>query len=274
MPELPEVETTRRGLLPHVAGRTIEQVTVREPRLRWPVPRDLSQRLAGARVAGIERRGKYLLFRIDARFPGWLLVHLGMSGSLRIVPADTPPGPHDHVDLRLDTGRLLRLRDPRRFGAVLWHAGEADRHPLLAHQGVEPLSPAFTGGWLYDRTRSREAAIKPVLMDAGLVVGVGNIYANEALFQAGIDPRLPARRLGRARCARLVEAVRETLTRAIEAGGSSLRDFVDADGQPGYFQHQYAVYGRAGEPCRRCGGPVRHLRQGNRSTFFCPRCQR
>lgn len=274
MPELPEVETTRRGLLPHVAGRTIEQVTVRQPRLRWPMPRDLPQRLAGARVAGIERRGKYLLFRIDARLPGWLLVHLGMSGSLRIVPANTPPGPHDHVDLRLDTGRILRLRDPRRFGAVLWHGGEPDRHPLLAHLGVEPLSPAFSGPWLYDRTRSRAAPIKQVLMDAGLVVGVGNIYANEALFQAGIDPRLPARRLGRVRCTRLVEAVRETLTRAIAAGGSSLRDFVDADGQPGYFQQQYAVYGRAGEPCRRCGGPIRHLRQGNRSTFFCPRCQR
>ncbi|MEO1766971.1 bifunctional DNA-formamidopyrimidine glycosylase/DNA-(apurinic or apyrimidinic site) lyase [Thiobacter aerophilum] len=274
MPELPEVETTRRGLMPHVVGRVIEGVTVRAVRLRWPVPPGLARRLAGARLADIERRGKYLLFRVEASTPGWLIVHLGMSGSLRMVAAGTPAGCHDHLDLSLDNGHVVRLRDPRRFGAVLWHPGDPARHPLLAHLGVEPLSESFTGAWLYRHTRNRSAAIKQVLMDAGLVVGVGNIYANEALFHAGIDPRRPARRLGQARCTRLVEAVRATLERAIAAGGSSLRDFVHADGQPGYFQQHYAVYGRAGEPCRRCGGPIRHLRQGNRSTFFCPRCQR
>ncbi len=274
MPELPEVETTRRGLAPHVAGQTIRAVIVRNPALRWPIPAQLPATLSGATIAGIDRRGKYLLLRIEARTPGWLILHLGMSGSLRIVPADSAPGPYDHFELALADGRALRLRDPRRFGAVLWVGGNAARHPLLDHLGVEPLSEAFTGDFLYAHTRRRSAAIKPVLMDAHLVVGVGNIYANEALFEAGINPRLPARRLGRERCARLVAAVRHTLRRAIRAGGSSLRDFVGADGEPGYFQQQYFVYGRTGEACRTCGGPIRQIRQGQRSTFYCPRCQR
>jgi formamidopyrimidine-DNA glycosylase len=274
MPELPEVETTRRGLAPHVVGQTIRAVVVRNPALRWPVPGDLDARLRGGTISGIDRRGKYLLLRIEGRTPGWLMVHLGMSGSLRVVHAESAPGPHDHFDLALADGHALRLRDPRRFGAVLWVEGDPARHPLLAHLGVEPLSDAFSGDFLYRQTRARNAAIKLVLMDAHLVVGVGNIYANEALFEAGINPKLPARRLGPERCARLVAAVRHTLRRAIKAGGSSLRDFVGADGEPGYFQQQYFVYGRAGEACRRCGGPIRQIRQGQRSTFYCPRCQR
>jgi formamidopyrimidine-DNA glycosylase len=274
MPELPEVETTRRGLAPHVVGQTIRVLTVRNPSLRWPVPGTLAKRLPGGRIAGIERRAKYLLLRIaHARHPGWLILHLGMSGSLRVIDAATPAGVHDHVDIALASGQALRLRDPRRFGAMLWVDGDTPSHPLLDHLGVEPLSDGFTGDYLYAHTRKRSAAIKLVLMDAHLVVGVGNIYANEALFEAGINPKLPARRLGPARCARLAATVKSTLQRAIQAGGSSLRDFVGADGEPGYFQQQYFVYGRTDEPCRACRRPIRQIRQGQRSTFYCPHCQ-
>ena len=280
MPELPEVETTRRGLAPHVVGQTIRAVTVRNPALRWPVPAQLAQILPGGRIERIERRAKYLLLKIEGKQPGWLILHLGMSGSLRIVQADEPPGPHDHFDLVLNSGdlaltdgRAMRLRDPRRFGAVLWAEADVLTHPLLAHLGPEPLSEGFTGDYLYAATRSRSAAIKLALMDAHLVVGVGNIYASEALFEAGINPKLAARRLGRERLARLAEAVKGTLARAIQAGGSSLRDFVGATGEPGYFQQQYYVYGRAGAPCRRCRQPIRQIRQGQRSTFYCPHCQ-
>jgi formamidopyrimidine-DNA glycosylase len=274
MPELPEVETTRRGLAPHVVDRSIAAVVVRNPALRWPVPATLAKQLPGGKISSIERRGKYLLLRVSGcAHSGWLILHLGMSGSLRIVDADMPPGAHDHFDLVLDNDRALRLRDPRRFGAVLWVSGDSPSHPLLDHLGVEPLSDAFNGDYLYRHTRGRSAAIKLVLMDAQLVVGVGNIYANEALFEAGVNPKLPARRLGPARCATLVAAVQNTLRRAIRAGGSTLRDFVGADGEPGYFQQQYFVYGRADAPCRCCGQPVRQIRQGQRSTYYCPRCQ-
>lgn len=273
MPELPEVETTRRGLAPHVLDQTIRAVTVRNPALRWPVPAQLAKILPGGRIQRIERRAKYLLLRIEGKKPGWLILHLGMSGSLRIVSASEPPGAHDHFDLALNNGRAMRLRDPRRFGAVLWTENDVLAHPLLAQLGPEPLSDAFSGEYLYAETRSRSAAIKLALMDAHLVVGVGNIYASEALFEAGINPKLPARRLGRERLARLAETVKDTLARAIQAGGSTLRDFVGATGEPGYFQQQYFVYGRTGEPCRRCGQPVRQIRQGQRSTFYCPRCQ-
>jgi formamidopyrimidine-DNA glycosylase len=275
MPELPEVETTRRGLAPHVLGQAIKAAVVRNPALRWTVPAHLTEILQGRTIHSIERRGKYLLFEITgARHPGWLILHLGMSGSLRIVGADTPPGPHDHFDLQLGSGSVLRLRDPRRFGAVLWTQDDVLRHPLLAHLGVEPLSDDFNGARLHAASRSRSAAIKVALMDARLVVGVGNIYANEALFEAGINPKTPARRLGPARCERLAEAIKSTLHRAIQAGGSSLRDFVGANGNPGYFQQQYFVYGRTGEPCRQCGRPIRQIRQGSRSTFYCPHCQK
>jgi formamidopyrimidine-DNA glycosylase len=270
MPELPEVETTRRGLEPHLVGRRVMGVAVRNPNLRWPVAPEISARLPGRLVRGVARRGKYLLVDCSG---GWLILHLGMSGSLRILPAASPPGKHDHFDLTLDDGTLLRLRDPRRFGAVLWTETDALRHPLLARLGIEPLSPEFGGDWLYRQTRARSAAIKQVLMDGQVVAGVGNIYANEALFRAGIRPQTPARRIGRKRCGVLADAVRETLRLAIAAGGSTLRDFAGSDGAPGYFQQQYCVYGRAGQPCPQCGGPVAEVRQGQRSTCYCPGCQ-
>jgi formamidopyrimidine-DNA glycosylase len=271
MPELPEVETTRRGLEPHVTGRRIEGARCYDRRLRWPVPAGLPRLLRGLTVERIARRGKYLLFDCGR---GTLIVHLGMSGSLRVLPAATPLLTHEHFDLVLENGVAVRLRDPRRFGAVLWTAADPFLHPLLANMGLEPLSAGFGGDPLYLATRRRSAAIKHVIMDSHVVAGVGNIYANEALFHAGIRPTMAARRLSRARCASLARAVRETLEQAIRAGGSTLRDFVGSDGEPGYFQQQYWVYERAGEPCRCCGTPIRRLRQGQRATYYCPRCQR
>lgn len=270
MPELPEVETVRRGLAPFLAGHRLLGARIREPRLRWPVAADLDILLRDRRVACLDRRGKYLLLRLDS---GCLICHLGMSGSLRLEMATTPPGKHDHLDLLLENGRILRYRDPRRFGAFIW-SEDPERHPLLAHLGVEPLSPDFDGGRLHALCRGRSTSIKALLMDARRLAGVGNIYANEALFHAGIHPLLAAGRLSRSRCVRLAAAIRDTLTRAIAAGGSSLRDFVDGQGNPGYFQQSYFVYERAGEPCRACGTSIRRIRQGGRSTYFCPRCQK
>lgn len=270
MPELPEVETVRRGLAPHLEQRRILGALVREPRLRWPIPPHLDELVRGRTVNALTRRGKYLLMRLDS---GNLICHLGMSGSLRMAAADTPPEKHDHVDLRLEDGRVLRYRDPRRFGALLW-CDDPERHPLIAPLGVEPLDAEFDGALLHALGRGRSTSIKALLMDAHLIVGIGNIYANEALFHAGIDPRLAAGQISRPRCARLVAAIKDTLTRAIAAGGSSLRDFVDGHGQPGYFQQTYFVYGRTGEPCRSCAGAIRQIRQGARSTFFCPNCQK
>ncbi|MEW5771689.1 MAG: bifunctional DNA-formamidopyrimidine glycosylase/DNA-(apurinic or apyrimidinic site) lyase [Pseudomonadota bacterium] len=274
MPELPEVETVCRGLAPHLVGHRLRGARVREARLRWPVPEDLGARVSGHEVVELRRRGKYLVMRLRREDQeGYLLLHLGMSGSLRLTPAETPPERHDHVDLLLEDGQCLRLRDPRRFGALLW-CDDPSAHPLIAPLGVEPLSPGFDGAFLHALCRGSRLAIKALIMDAHRLVGVGNIYANEALFHAGIDPRLAAGRLSRPRCERLAGAIRETLTRAIAAGGSTLRDFVDGHGKPGYFQQTYFVYGRAGEPCRTCGQPIRHLTQGARSTFFCAHCQK
>ena len=270
MPELPEVEITRRGLAPVLAERTITSVVVRHPRLRWPIPRNLGAILKGAQIRSIRRRAKYLLLDCGR---GTLILHLGMSGSLRMVPAGQPAGPYDHFDLTIGS-LTMRLRDPRRFGAVLWHAGDPAKHPLLAGLGVEPLSDAFTGQTLHRATRGRRAAIKHVLMDARRVAGVGNIYASESLFRARIHPSTPAQRLSLARCERLAAALRATLEDALAAGGSTLRDFVQSDGSPGYFQNQYFVYDRVGEPCLVCGKPIRRLVQGQRSTFYCPGCQR
>ena len=274
MPELPEVEVCRRGLLPHVEGQRIDGAVVRFPRLRHELPADLGATLAGRTIAALERRGKYLLF--DCRRGadrGWLIVHLGMSGNLRLVETDRPPQRHDHVDLLLP-GAVLRYSDPRRFGVIDWWPGAApDRHPLLAVLGVEPLAAEFTGDWLYAATRRRGSAIKTVLMDSHLLVGVGNIYASESLFRAGISPLRAASRIGRARCAELAAAVRATLGAAIAAGGSSIRDYLHSDGSSGYFQLECAVYGRAGAACRRCGGAIRQIRQGGRSPFYCPACQ-
>ncbi len=270
MPELPEVETVRRGLSPHLLGRRLLGACVREGRLRWPVPEDLDTRLRGRRIQAVGRRGKYLLLQLDA---GGLLIHLGMSGSLRLHLRAAPPAKHDHVDLLLEGGRLLRYRDPRRFGTILWCDTPA-QHPLLARLGVEPLLPEFSGDLLYALSRGRTTPVKTWLMNAHVIAGIGNIYANEALFQAGIHPLMPAGKLGRLRCHRLAAAIRDTLERAIAAGGSSLRDFVDSAGQPGYFQQDYFVYGRAGEPCRVCAATIRPLRQGGRASYFCPHCQR
>ena len=271
MPELPEVETTRRGLAPLVAGATVTGVVVRNRAMRQPITRNLPRILTGRRIDALERRAKYLLFRAG---DGTLIVHLGMSGRLWLVSAGTPPATHDHFDLTLANGRIVRLRDPRRFGLVLWHKGDPLTHKLLRDIGPEPLSTALSAEWLYRETRSRSGAIKNALMDSHLVAGVGNIYANEALFRAKINPRLPASRIGFARYAILVDKIRETLTEAIDAGGSSLRDYVNSAGEAGFFQDRFFVYGRGGEGCLTCKAPIRSLVLGQRATFYCPRCQR
>ncbi|MDP2240921.1 MAG: bifunctional DNA-formamidopyrimidine glycosylase/DNA-(apurinic or apyrimidinic site) lyase [Burkholderiales bacterium] len=271
MPELPEVETTRRGLAPLLVGKRIKAAIVRHHGLRQPVPRNLPQLLAGATIRKLTRRGKYLLFDCGT---GTLILHLGMSGRLWLVKAGAPVEKHDHFDLVLDNGTVVRLRDPRRFGLVLWHPGDPLDHPLLAAIGPEPFSSEFDGALLHRVTRKRSVAIKQVLMDSHVVAGVGNIYANEALFRAGIRPATPAQRLTRARCDVLAEKVRDTLQDAIVAGGSSLRDYVGSDGLAGNFQSQFLVYGRAGQPCRRCGGSIKEIRQGQRATCYCPHCQK
>lgn len=271
MPELPEVETTLRGLAPHLTGQQISGVVIRNTQLRWPIPEQLPAILRGQTVRTLKRRAKYLLIECDS---GTLILHLGMSGSLRVLPANTAPEKHDHFDLLLKNGKLMRLRDPRRFGAVLWHSGDIATHPLFASLGPEPLLDEFDAEYLYRVTRKRSAALKLVLMDNHVVVGVGNIYANEALFRSGIRPQLAANKLSRARSTKLVQNIREILTASIAQGGSTLRDFVDSNGKPGYFQQTYNVYGRAGEPCRACGSTIRQIKQGQRSSFYCPHCQK
>jgi formamidopyrimidine-DNA glycosylase len=271
MPELPEVETTRRSVAPWVIGRRIAELVVYDPRLRWPVPRDLRKRLEGRTVNGLSRRSKYLLFGVDE---GSLLVHLGMTGSLRLFRQPPERRTHDHIDMVFSDGSLLRYHDPRRFGAMLWAPDPVLSHPLLRNLGPEPFDPAFDADYLWRATRSRSAAVKLALMDNHLVVGVGNIYANESLFRAGIRPTTPANRVSRARLARLVDAVQAVLAEAITKGGSTLRDYVDAGGEPGYFQLDYFVYGREGEACRNCGNTIRHRRLGARASFYCPACQR
>ncbi|MGO4282221.1 MULTISPECIES: bifunctional DNA-formamidopyrimidine glycosylase/DNA-(apurinic or apyrimidinic site) lyase [Cupriavidus] len=310
MPELPEVEVTRRGLLPHVVGRRIVDVTVRHRGLRWPVEPELEARLAGRVIGRVERRGKYLLIEClpaagtgcgaegleGDTDTGWLLIHLGMTGTLRVYPDAPSPGTHDHLDLVLaapddppDAPNVpeapdspdsrpvtLRFRDPRRFGAIIWSPlPEADlgEHPLLRKLGLEPFDPRFDGAWLHRHTRGRSVAIKTALLAGEIVVGVGNIYCSESLFRAGIRPTTAAGRLSLARCDKLAVAVRETLAEAIARGGSTLRDFVGSDGSSGYFQLDCFVYDRAGEPCRVCGTPIRQIVQGQRSTFYCPHCQ-
>ncbi len=270
MPELPEVEITRRGIEPWLAGHTLTGAVIRHHGLRWPVPRALAKALRGERVRAVRRRGKYLVIECEH---GSLILHLGMSGSLRILAAGEPPGPYDHFDLCVGE-KVLRLRDPRRFGAVIWWPREADTHPLLAGLGIEPLTAAFTADALYRATRGRKVSIKQFLMDARQVAGVGNIYASESLFRAGIRPGTAAGKLSRPRCARLVAAVRDTLNDAIDAGGSTLRDFTHTDGAAGYFQNRYFVYDRAGQPCRVCGHPIRRTVQGQRATYYCAVCQR
>ncbi|RXZ34105.1 bifunctional DNA-formamidopyrimidine glycosylase/DNA-(apurinic or apyrimidinic site) lyase [Oxalobacteraceae bacterium CAVE-383] len=273
MPELPEVEVTRRGVAPHLEGQLVTAVVMRRSGLRWPFPPGLSQLLVGRRIIKTGRRGKYLLIGFDH---GTLIVHLGMSGHLRILPAGIEPKLHDHFDLAVETC-VMRMTDPRRFGAVLWHDnadGHVEEHILLRGLGLEPLEGRFDAALLHRMTRNRGAAIKQVLLAGDIVVGVGNIYASESLFKAGINPKTPASRISLARYEKLAPAICETLTAAIEQGGSSLRDFIAVNGQSGYFQQSYFVYNRADEPCRICGKTIRQIKQGQRSTFYCVSCQR
>ena len=277
MPELPEVEVTRRGVAPHIEGRVVEAVVMRRDGLRWPFPPGLSSLLVGKRITHTDRRGKYLLVHFEH---GALIIHLGMSGHLRVLPPGIEPRKHDHFDLVVagpEGQQVLRLHDPRRFGAVLWHdqdEGEIGNHLLLRGLGVEPLEDGFSGELLHRETRKRSAPIKQVLLAGDIVVGVGNIYACESLFQAGINPKTPAARISRARYDRLAVAIKEILAAAIVQGGSTLKDFIAVNGQSGYFQQTYFVYDRAGVPCRNCGSPVRQIKQGQRSTFYCVQCQR
>ena len=275
MPELPEVETARRGLLPHVAGRRVGHVRLRRPDLRWPIPREVEDLLPGQRIEAIRRRAKYLLLDTAA---GSALLHLGMSGSLRVLPEDTAVRAHDHVDIGLEgldgaPDRVLRFNDPRRFGCLLWQApGEV--HPLLAGLGPEPLSDDFDGDYLFARSRGRAAPVKTFLMDQAVVVGVGNIYAAEALFIAGISPLRPAGKVSRARYVALAEAVKAILAHAIARGGTTLRDFLSPDGVPGYFEQELLAYGRGGQPCPRCGRALKQASIGQRATVWCGHCQR
>ena len=271
MPELPEVETTRRGIEPHIVGQTIARFVVRQRELRWPVPAHLDKTLPGQTIQRVERRGKYLLLRTAG---GTLLLHLGMSGSLRMVGSEVPPRRHDHVDLIFTRGDCLRFHDPRRFGCCLWSSDDPLLHPLLVDMGPEPLDAEFSGDALYQVSRGRKAAVKTFIMDSRMVVGVGNIYANEALFRAGIHPARAAGKVSLLRYRELVHVIRAVLEAAIAQGGTTLRDFVNEAGKPGYFQQTLAVYDREGQPCVRCASTIRSIRLGQRSSFFCPRCQR
>jgi formamidopyrimidine-DNA glycosylase len=270
VPELPEVETTRRGIAPLIEGQVIDRVVVRERRLRWPVPAEIETQLSGMRILAVTRRAKYLLMALEGCT---VIVHLGMSGSLRFLQTEHAPGTHDHVDWVFPTG-TLRLNDPRRFGCVLLARGDAQQHRLLAGLGPEPLEGEFTPAYLRAACRGRKVAIKQLLMNAAVVVGVGNIYANEALFRAGIHPGRAAGRIGPERLARLVTAVRAVLRESIAQGGTTLRDFVGSDGKPGYFRIALNVYEHAGEACPRCTAPIRRIVQGQRATYYCPSCQR
>jgi formamidopyrimidine-DNA glycosylase len=271
MPELPEVETTRRGIEPHIRGRRVTGLIVRQRQLRWPVPARLERQLSGQPLETVARRGKYLLLSVGA---GTLIIHLGMSGSLRIVRDEAVAGPHDHIDLLLDDGSRLRYTDPRRFGAWLWTGEAVEQHPLLAALGPEPLSEAFNADYLHDLAHGRMLAVKNFLMNSHVVAGVGNIYANEALFRAGIHPARAAGRISLQRYRLLVDAVKSVLHEAIAQGGTTLRDFVDGNGKPGYFSQSLQVYSRRDTPCPRCAMPIREARIGQRSSFYCPKCQR
>ncbi len=268
MPELPEVETTLRGIAPHIQGRCVTQLVIRQPRLRWPIPADLP--LLGQKLVRLERRGKYLLLEFER---GTALIHLGMSGSLRIVSADEPALFHDHFDIAFGE-RVLRYCDPRRFGCLLWEPGDISQHALLRDLGPEPLTDDFTPAYLYQRSRKRTQAVKQFIMDSKIVVGVGNIYANESLFMAGIKPIRKAGALTRKNCEELVEHIKFVLQRSITKGGTTLRDFVGGDGKPGYFQQQLLVYGRGGEPCVNCKKPLKEVRMADRTTVYCVVCQR
>jgi len=269
MPELPEVETSRRGIAPWVEQQEVRDVIVRDRRLRWPVPEDIDNCLPGQQIRSVERRAKYLLFNTEA---GTAIMHLGMSGSVRIIDREEPAGKHDHIDICFGSGKALRFRDPRRFGSLLW-AENPSEHNLLKGLGPEPLSDAFDGAYLRHRSRGRKVAIKSFIMNASIVVGVGNIYASEALHGAGIHPRRAAGRVAEKRMNRLADCVKSVLERAIKAGGTTLRDFHGSDGEPGYFRQKLDVYGRGDLPCRTCETPIRSIVLGQRSTYYCLKCQ-
>lgn len=271
MPELPEVETSRQGIEPYLLNQTITKVLIRNPQLRWPIPNNLTKQLKGKTIQAINRRGKYILIQIDK---GNLILHLGMSGSLRISDPETAFRKHDHFVLTINHDKQLRLHDPRRFGAVLWQTGNPLKHKLLSKLGPEPLSEAFNTDYLYETNRNRKASIKQHIMNSQIVVGVGNIYASEALFLAGIHPKRAAGRISKKRIEKLVVAIKQILNAAIKQGGTTLRDFVKEDGQPGYFKQQLNVYGKTGDLCLVCGTPVKQIIQGQRSTYYCPQCQR
>lgn len=269
MPELPEVETSRRGIEPHLVGATILHAVVRNSRLRWPVSHEIES-LSDQPVLSVQRRAKYLLIELPA---GWIIVHLGMSGSLRMLPHELPPAKHDHVDLVMSNGKVLRYTDPRRFGAWLWTT-ELEGHSVLAHLGPEPLSAEFNADYLLAKCAKKKTAIKPWLMDNKLVVGVGNIYASESLFAARIHPDRLASSLSREEGERLVDAIKAVLARSIEQGGTTLKDFLQSDGKPGYFAQELQVYGRKGEACRVCGAPIVVSKHAQRATFYCKLCQK
>lgn len=271
MPELPEVETTRRGITPHLIHHRIKKIVIRESRLRWPVSEDLIAAAHHQIINNIQRRGKYLLIELST---GTLIMHLGMSGSLRILPAASAAKKHDHIDLILDNDQCLRFHDPRRFGACIWTTEDPFQHPLLKHLGPEPLDDDFNADWLYERSRNRTLAIKNFIMDSKIVVGVGNIYASEALFKSGINPHKATGRISLKRYEKLVDAIKIILQQAIDQGGTTLRDFVNSAGQPGYFRQELAVYGRAGERCTICHELIKQARIGQRSSFYCSNCQR
>ena len=268
MPELPEVETVRRGITPHLTGQTVRHIVVRQPRLRAPVSPEIT-RLKNRLVTGVDRRAKYLLIHVRG---GTIIIHLGMTGVLRVLPKATPPGKHDHIDLVLTNGKILRYTDPRRFGCWLW-TRDAGKE-LFAEFGPEPLTPAFSGDYLFRQSRKKTTPVKPWLMNNNMVVGVGNIYASESLFRAGISPTRRAGKLTRAECDRLAARIKQILRQSIKSGGTTISDFLDAAGKPGYFSRQLKVYDRAGEPCPVCTGKIKKITQAGRGTFFCPKCQR
>lgn len=270
MPELPEVETSRRGIEPHILGKTINAITIRQKKLRWPIPVSLKKNLRGEKILSVKRRGKYLLLETDK---GTLIIHLGMSGSLHIVSKDTAAEKHDHFDIEFSNGEILRLRDPRRFGAVLWSKTDPLKHKLLKNLGPEPLTEEFTADYLYRLSRKRKIAIKSFIMNSHIVVGVGNIYANEALFMAGINPKRLASRISLTRYQLLVSAIKSILHQAIKQGGTTLRDFTKQDGKPGYFQQKLNIYGQTGQPCPNCKRPIKQIRQQQRSSYYCSHCQ-
>lgn len=271
MPELPEVETTRRGIEPHIQKKRVSKVVLRRKTLRWPITPTLSRDLPGETILSVSRRGKYLLL---ATKKGTLLIHLGMSGSLRIVDLNRKAAKHDHVDIVFANEKVLRFTDPRRFGCMLWVTDCPESHPLLASLGPEPLSEEFSTNYLFEKSRARSVTVKTFIMNSKVVVGVGNIYANESLFLAGINPKRSAGKISKPRYEKLRLCIQQVLHRAIEVGGTTLKDFTGSDGEPGYFAQSLHVYGRKGEPCHYCKTTLKEIRQGQRSTVYCPHCQR